>query len=382
MGKVGKQTSQKRCKKKVAAAKRKAPWNKGRRQTVADSQNIFLQKEDLPLFWAVMLLFCGPVYLAVVWLCMISQRRISEVLRIRGKDFFLFGGPQCDTAHVLFQARSCDKMHPGMGKLRGGVAVSRLSRTAQDTITTFLSAGLSTERWSILESYRASHPELFANVHTTAPGKFQPKGLEEDALWFPSPRSSSKCPWLSRQSVWTAIDRSRKIMFQLTKKRCFNPELAFRSSHITVHGATRHTAAALLLCKTDTGAPGPSEPAIMALQARTDVKTFQKHYVHSQERDLVAAVEHNAIPLLPTPTPTRAPEQDTEAAPKEKPNPTSAPEQDTEPAPKEKRNPTAAPKQDTEAAAKEKPKQSRNAWRHKKRREGLQKFKALGDKSL
>ena len=283
--------------KKKGTKAKTAPWNKGRHQSVTDSQNIFLQKEDLPLFWAVVLFCCGPIYLAVIWVCLISQRRISECLRLRGQDIHLEGGPDCDQPYIRFAVRESERHLPGMGKLRGKTIISRLPSTAQDTIKQFLETGLEHECWPALERMWTAHTEVLAKIKATAPRKFQPQPLHEDALWFATPRPSSKCPWLSRQSVWTAVDKARGVMYKLTRKRRFNPAKAFRGSHITVHGATRHTAAALLLCPADDGSQGPSQATILALQGRTDVRTFERHYLHPQEQDLIAAVEHNAIPL-------------------------------------------------------------------------------------
>ncbi|CAE7548448.1 unnamed protein product [Symbiodinium sp. CCMP2592] len=296
----------KKVKKKRATGKPvkkvKKPWNKDRKQTVADSSNVFIEYEDLQLFWACLLFCCGPVYLAAVWLTMCTSRRISEILRVRGRDFHLDGGGFCDDPHVLVKERPQDKKKPGLGKIRGKVAIARLSKTTISTIRTILAEGLPWACWPILEKYQSSHGEMFAKNKPTTKKTFQPGALEKDSLWFPALRTS-KTSWMSRQSCWNAVAKTREFMYGLTGKRCFNPDAIFNGSHTTLHGATRHTAATLLLFN-----PGavqqepPSEAAVLNVQQRVDVSTFRRHYTHCRVSQVRKAVEYAAVPLKEMPS--------------------------------------------------------------------------------
>ena len=275
----------------------KRPWNKDRKQTVADSSHVFVEYEDLQLFWACLLFCCGPVYLVAVWLAMSTSRRISEILRVRGQDFHLHGGGFCDDPHVLVKERLVDKKKPGLGKIRGKVAIARLSKTSISTIQTLLAEGLPWACWPILEKYRSSHGEMFTKNKPTTRETFRPGALEKDSLWFPA-RRKSKTSWMTRQSCWNAVAKTREFMYGLTGKRCFNPDPIFNGSHITLHGATRHTAATLLLFN-----PGalqqepPSEAAVLNVQQRLDVTTFRRHYTHCRVSQIRDAVEYAAVPL-------------------------------------------------------------------------------------
>ena len=291
-------------KKRATGKPVKRPWNKDRKQTVADSSNVFVEYEDLQLFWACLLFCCGPVYLAAVWLTMSTSRRISEILRVRGRDFHLDGGGFCDDPHVLVKERPQDKKKPGLGKIRGKVAIARLSKTTISTIRTILAEGLPWACWPILEKYRSSHGEMFTKNKPTTKKSFRPGALEKDNLWFPA-RRTSKTSWMSRQSCWNAVAKTREFMYGLTGKRCFNPDAIFNGSHTTLHGATRHTAATLLLFN-----PGalqqepPSEAVVLNVQQRLDVTTFRRHYTHCRVSQVRNAVEYAAVPLKEMPSAT------------------------------------------------------------------------------
>ena len=301
-------------KKKVRQKNVRAPWNKARKQTVADSSNVFIEYEDLQLFWACLLFCSGPVYLAAIWLTMCTSRRISEILRIRGRDFHLDGGGFCDDPHVLLTERLEDKKQPGLGKIPGKVAIARLSKTTISTLHTMLTEGLPWACWPILEKHRSSHRDMFAKNKPTTRKTFQPGALEKDELWFPAQRKS-KTPWMTRQSCWNAVAKTRKFMYGLTGKRCFNPDAIFNGSHTTLHGATRHTAATLLLFN-----PGaqqddrPSEAAILNVQQRLDPTTFRRHYLRCRVSELRSAVEYGAVPLQEPPPTAETHDGDSENA--------------------------------------------------------------------
>ena len=79
----------------------------------------------------------------------------------------------------------------------------------------------------------------------------------------------------------------------LTGRRRWN--VRFKGSHVTVHGATRHTASALLL----SGPKGAkcSDHVIMEIQQRHDVGTFKRHYCHAHEEDVAEALENASVPV-------------------------------------------------------------------------------------
>ena len=125
---------------------------------------------------------------------------------------------------------------------------------------------------------------------------------EGHGLLFPALKASS-VPWMSRQSVWHAIARARKVMHKITAHRRWNPDSKFNGSHVHVHGASRHTSAALLLssaatCKTSdaTSSASPCEAVIMEVQQRSDVQTFRRHYWHAQEDQVQSALEQASVP--------------------------------------------------------------------------------------
>ena len=359
----------------------KKPWNKDRKQTVDDSSNVFIEYEDLQLFWACLLFCCGPIYLAAIWLTMSTSRRISEILRIRGRDFHLEGGGFCDDPHVLVTERPQDKKKPGLGKLRGKKAIARLSQTHIDTLNTMVAKGLPWDCWPILEKHRSSHEEMFTKNKPTTMKTFQPAALEKDELWFPA-HIKSKTPWMTRQSCWNAVAKTRSFMYGLTGKRCFNPDVIFNGSHTTLHGATRHTAATLLLFN-----PGaqqqkrPSEAAILNVQQRLDPTTFRRHYLHCRVSEVRDAVEYGAVPLKEMPSASATGEThdaDCETA-GDVCQSSSAAEPNLEGTAlainEEKKVPAAADLHEDEArpashAPRAATKCSRNAWRKAKRRQG------------
>lgn len=62
-----------------------------------------------------------------------------------------------------------------------------------------------------------------------------------------------------------------------------------------MHGATRHTSAALLLFRKDALSKPPSESVIMEIQQRSDPKVFRQHYFHCDESELKDALAFGSI---------------------------------------------------------------------------------------
>ena len=78
----------------------------------------------------------------------------------------------------------------------------------------------------------------------------------------------------------------------------YNPTSKFQGSRVTVHGATRHTSASLLLSNKHSDEKGPSEHVILEIQHRSDARVFWKHYYHAEEEQVEAAWEYRAAPSL------------------------------------------------------------------------------------
>ena len=104
---------------------------------------------------------------------------------------------------------------------------------------------------------------------------------------------------MSRQSVSEALKVIRKMMFQITGSQPpYNPTSKFQGSRVTVHGATRHTSASLLLSNKHSDEKGPSEHVILEIQQRSDARVPWKHYYHAEEEQVEAALEYAAAPSL------------------------------------------------------------------------------------
>jgi hypothetical protein len=274
----------------MAARKKPAAyvaWNKGLKASKSDRQHFHVPRDDVPLFLAVCVYFAGPVYAAAVWFTMVSSRRVSEALRLSGSDLCLDGGEHHDKPHIWFGQKEGHEAMPGLGKLPSGQAIARLPAEAVAIIRGWLDKHMAWEVGPALEQIRTSHPSLFLDVSPLNKAKFQP--TLDDKLLFPSLKRGSKQPWMTRQSVWNAVGRTRGIMFKLTGHRRYNPDAKFNGAHVHVHGATRHTASALLL-HSPTKSKRPSDHAIMEVQQREDLRTFQKHYHHVNDADVESAL--------------------------------------------------------------------------------------------
>ena len=259
----------------------------------SDRQHLFIPREDYSLFLAVSIYFAGPKYAMALWLCMVTSRRISETLRLHGSDLYLSGGQFHDSPHILFQRRKAEAQFPGAGKLGADHIVARLSPDACATLEAVHGTKIERALLPALHPFQKTHKEVFEESYPLTTEAFSwPEG---DAFVFPAATKKSKKPWMARQSVSKALARILDIMFRLTGKRRWNK--MFKGSHVTVHGATRHTAAALLLAKPKEGNPGPSEHVIMEIQQRHDLRTFHRHYCHAQEHEVGKALEHVSVPI-------------------------------------------------------------------------------------
>ena len=94
---------------------------------------------------------------------------------------------------------------------------------------------------------------------------------------------------MAKQTISDALAKIRQVMFAFTgSEKCLG-------NRVTVHGATRHTSAALLLFRKDTLSKPPSENVIMEIQQRSDPKVFRQHYFHCDESELKDALKFGSI---------------------------------------------------------------------------------------
>lgn len=327
------------------------PWNKGTKMAKSDMQHLFIPKQDYNLFLAVAIYFAGPKYAMAMWLTMATSRRISEALRLHGCDAYLEGGPHHDSPHILFQKREKEKQFPGAGKLGGQNVVARLSADACATLKSVMENNVERKLLPALAPFQESHPQVFEDFYPMNADTF--KWPTDGSHVFPAASKKSKKPWMARQSVSLALARTLEVMFRLTNKRRWNQ--TFKGSHVTVHGATRHTSAALLLATPQEGCAVPSEHVIMEIQQRHDIKTFRRHYCHAQDDEISQALEHASIPVaFQDEAPAIETNEQAEAA-------------------------AAAPPVPAASASSHAPiakAKSRNAWRQKKRSEAKKAWKA------
>ena len=269
-----------------------AAWNKSKKRSKSESQFMYVPREDVGLFLAVVTYFAAPVYAATIWLGIVTHRRISEVLRIRACDLHVSGGRYCDFPHIWFGTRASDPVLPGQGKLGSDDVVARIDDEAVENIKHLQSQGLEWCQLPDLEPYTTTHPNVFKANKPLRTSKFRiPEG---DALLFPA-LQASKQPWMSRQAVWGAVRKSCTVMHALTGKRRYNPDSEFRGARVCVHGATRHTGAALLLFNPKATTTPPTKATIMELQQRHDSRTFDRHYHHAHERQVEDALNFASI---------------------------------------------------------------------------------------
>ena len=85
-------------------------------------------------------------------------------------------------------------------------------------------------------------------------------------------------------------------MYAFTRNRRWSPSEKCLGNRVTVHGATRHTSAALLLFRGDSDVQPPSESVIMEIQQRSDLKVFRQHYYHCDETAVRDGLEFATVP--------------------------------------------------------------------------------------
>ena len=161
---------------------------------------MFIPKEQLKLFFAVALFFTGPVYCAALWLCLVTSRRISETLLLRGTDVQLIGGDEHDAPHILYQQRVEDRHLRGNGKLGKERLVARLSSDAVLGLKRMQEKGLEWECLPVLESYRAFHPETF-NMKPMQKKAFILESTEDYVFPSQSKKRDAGLTWLDNPSM-------------------------------------------------------------------------------------------------------------------------------------------------------------------------------------
>ena len=270
---------------------RSKPWNKGLHQTKTCKQHLFIPRDQIALFLA------GPKYACVLWLTLVTSRRISETLLLRGTDIRVQGGEEHDAGHILFQRRPQDDSLGGSGKLGAEKVVARLSKDAIAGIQQLCSDGLEHELRPILEPCKVAVPLIF-HMKPLNKDRFHLDTDSENLVFATASKKQGCRPNMSRQSVSEALKVIRKVMFQITGNRRYNPTSKFQGSRVTVHGATRHTSASLLLSNKHSDEKGPSEHMILEIQQRSDARVFWKHYYHAEEEQVEAALEYGAAPSL------------------------------------------------------------------------------------
>ena len=171
---------------------------------------------------------------------------------------------------------------PGLGKLGAPEIAVTLSPAAVKNIEHMIATGIEWAMLDPLTQFQESHLAVFNKFKPLSKQPFKVRTNCE--FLFPALKKSKR-PCMSRQSVWNAIGRAREVMFALTNRRRYNPNARYNGAHVTVHGATRHTAAALMLSGPARDAPRPSDAVILEVQQRRDLRTFKEHYchVHPQE---------------------------------------------------------------------------------------------------
>ena len=234
--------------------RRATAWNKGRKHSKTNKQHVFVPREQLQLFFAVALFFAGPAYCAVLWIALVTSRRTGETLLLKGTDVRLRGGEDHDAPRILFERGEGDQ---GNGKLPEERVVARLSQEAVDGLTRMKTEGLERQCLPALEPYRKTHPKVFQNkrgggLTALRQETFAPDWESEDHVFPSKTKKPGRRPTMARQTVWAALHRVRQVMYELTNhERRWNPTVRCQGNRVTVHGATRHTSAALLLFNSD-----------------------------------------------------------------------------------------------------------------------------------
>ena len=125
------------------------------------ASNTYSYLDQIPLFLAVALYWAGPKYACVLWLTLVTSRRISETLLLPGTDIRVQGGEDHDAGHILFQRRPQDDNLGGSGKLGSEKVVARLPKDAIAAIQQLCTDGLEYELRPVLEPFKVAAPPIF-----------------------------------------------------------------------------------------------------------------------------------------------------------------------------------------------------------------------------
>ena len=147
--------------------------------------------------------------------------------------------------------------------------VARLPKDAIAAIQQLCTDGLEYELCPVLEPFKVATPLIF-QMKPLNKDRFQLDTESDDFVFATASKKKSCRPNMSRQSVSDALKVVRKIMFQITGNRSYNPATKFQGSRVTVHRATRHTSASLLLSN--------KHSDDLEIQQRSDARVFWKHY--------------------------------------------------------------------------------------------------------
>ena len=148
----------------------------------------------------------------------------------------------------------------------------------------------------VLEACRQSHEAVF-KLKPLRKTTFTIPETGGNNFLFPAITKRKGRPNMLRQTVSSALSRIREVMRKLTNSRRWNPSARCQGNRVTVHGATRHTSAALLLFKKGASpAERPCEHVILEIQQRSDARVFRKHYCHADEDEVRGALEFGAAP--------------------------------------------------------------------------------------
>lgn len=201
-----KKTQKKIPNKKQKPKKRKdmkqVAWNKGRRMQKTDRQHLYVRREDIQLWFAILLYCGGPVYAFAIWVALVSSRRISEALTLRRQSILLNGGSHDDKPHLLFEQEPTDTKKRGTGKLGSQYVAARLSEDAVCTLRAVERDGLKHQMKTCLEQYK-NHPAL-ANTKPLSTKTYSLPAGPKDRL-FPAARVGQH-DTLSRQAVRRLVE--------------------------------------------------------------------------------------------------------------------------------------------------------------------------------
>ena len=194
---------------------RSTPWNKGVRQTKTSKQHLFIPRDQIPLFLAVALYWAGPKYACVLWLTLVTSRRISETLLLRGTDIRVQGGEDHDAGHILFQRRPQDDNLGGSGKLGSEEVVARLSKDAIAAIQQLCTDGLEHELRPVLEPFKVAAPLIF-----------QMKPLNKDRFQLDTG---------SHDFVFATASKKKGCRPNMSKAKCFGRSQGGEENYVSNH---------------------------------------------------------------------------------------------------------------------------------------------------